>query len=165
MCRTGSLGSWEFKVANGNQLAMGWNCIPTWLAAWPGLSRPNNKLGPTLINQRENSKMEFVSTSVLIIEGAYQNVCCHYLCPQGESQLPLASPRGYLRSPSGSDVGSFQIIASALGLGACVCPLRNGISVSYNPLAFLKVSPSAFKAKHSGNSSSQYMTHRLWSPM
>ena len=74
-----------------------------------------------------------------------QNGCHQHLCSQEESQLPLASTGGSPISASGSDPGSFQLTAPALGLRAreilCV-PLKSRVSVSYGPLALPKVSPT-----------------------
>ena len=36
--------------------------------------------------------MSFDSISIHLVEGAPQNGCCQYLYPQGELQLPPASP-------------------------------------------------------------------------
>ena len=63
--------------------------------------------------------MVLTSTSVPTIELAARNGCHQRLCPQGELQLPPASPRDSPRSAGRSDPGSFQITASALGPGAC----------------------------------------------
>ena len=85
---------------------------------------------PALISQREDCKMALASTSVLVVGWAPQNGCCQHLCPQSEPQLPPASPGGSPRLASGSDSGSFQITASALGPGACeiLCaPFKSGV--------------------------------------
>ena len=96
--------------------------------------------------------MVLASTRALLVEWNSQSGY-----HQGELELLLAlgdSPR----SASGSDPGSFQITTSALGpqvLRFCCTCFKNGVSVSYSPLALLKISPLAFKAKCSGGSSSQ----------
>ena len=54
-----------------------------------------------------------------MVEWAPQNGCHQHWCLQVESQLPPSSLEGCLVSVSGSDLGSFQTIASALGLGEC----------------------------------------------
>ena len=56
---------------------------------------------------------------VLLLEQAPQNSCCQHLCSQGESQWLSPFPRDSPRSASRSDLGSFQITASVLRLGAC----------------------------------------------
>ena len=94
--------------------------------------------------------MVLLSTSVLMVEWAPQNDCHQCLCPQGESKMPPASPGGSPRSASGSGLGSFQITASALGLRASEilhAPPRNGVSVSYNPPAFLYTIPAGLQIK------------------
>ena len=75
-----------------------------------------------------------------------QNGCCQHLYPQGELQLPPTSPR----SVSRSDPGSFQVIASALDLGACeiLCvPFKSEVSISHNPLALPKISPCGLQSQ------------------
>ena len=75
--------------------------------------------------------MALASTSFHVVDPAPQNGFHQCLYPQGELQLPPASLGASPRSASGSDPGSFQITASALGLGACeiLCaPFKNGIS-------------------------------------
>ena len=112
--------------------------------------------------------MVFASTSVLVVDRAPKNGRRQCLCPQGELQLPPASLGGSPRSASGSDPGSSQITASALGPGTCeiLCvPFKGGVSISPSPLALLKLSPLAFKAKCSGGLSSWHSTPRLGSLM
>ena len=88
---------------------------PHW---WVGLS-----LGT--IKVEEDLKMLLTSTSVLVVEWGSPDCCCQSPFSQGESQLPLASQEGSLRSAGRSDPGFFQIIASTLGLRVWdfVCPL------------------------------------------
>ena len=78
-------------------------------------------------------------------------------CHQGELQLLLAlgdSPRSArgvwprLLSDYCFCCGSWNVEI------LCTC-FKNGVSLSYNPLALLKISPLAFKARCSGGSSSQ----------
>ena len=80
----------------------------------------------------------------------------------GKSQLSPASLGCFPRSASGSNPGSFQITASALGLGVCEIlhmPFKSRVSVSYNLIALHGCKPPlAFKASHSGGSSSQCRT-------
>ena len=86
--------------------------------------------------------MVLASTRALLVEWNSQSGY-----HQGELELLLAlgdSPR----SASGSDPGSFQITASALGpqvLRFCCTCFKNGVSVSYSPLALLKISPAGFQ--------------------
>ena len=73
--------------------------------------------------------------------------CCQGLYPPGESQLPPASPRGSLRSVSGSDLGCFQI---ALGLRTCEIlhvHCKSGVSASYCPPSLLNISPAGFQSQ------------------
>lgn len=59
------------------------------------------------------------------------------LCPQGEFQLPPASPGGSPRLASGSDSRSFKIIASAWELEACEnlhVPFENRVSGAHSSL-------------------------------
>lgn len=89
--------------------------------------------------------MCLASTSVLVTEQTPPNCCRHCLCFQEESQLPLASSECSPTSPSVSDLVSFQITASALGLGVCEIlhePFKRGVSVFYYPPAFLYTSPA-----------------------
>ena len=70
---------------------------------------------------------------------------CQCLYPQGEVQLPPPSLGGSPRSAAASDPGCFQIIASALGPGACeilYAPLRVE-STSHGPLTLPKLSPAS----------------------
>ena len=86
--------------------------------------------------------------------GGLQNGACQHQCSGGrrsspkwplpvstsqkESQLPPASPEGSPRSTIGSDPGTFQITASALGLGACEIlqvPFKSRVSLPYSPPA------------------------------
>ena len=65
-----------------------------------------------------------------------------------ESQLPPASLGGSPRSASGFHPSSFQITASALGLGMCEIlhvPFKTRVSVSYSPLAVLYASPTGLE--------------------
>lgn len=59
--------------------------------------------------------------SIFVVYQAPQNVFCQHVCAQGEFSLASCLSRigGSLRSASGSVSGSFQITASARGLGAC----------------------------------------------
>lgn len=57
-------------------------------------------------------------------------------CPQRESQLPPASSGGSLTLAGGSDMGSFEMTVSLLGLGAYGtwhAPFKNKVTVSYSP--------------------------------
>ena len=123
---------------------------------------------PVLMSWREDSTVAPASTSVHVVERAPPNGCLQCLCPHGESQMPPNPPRGSPRSACGSDPGSFQITASALGSGVCaiLCvPFKSGVSVSHSPLALPEVNPTGLKAKRSGGSSSWCRTLGLWSPM
>ena len=94
--------------------------------------------------------MVFASTSVIIEEQAPKTGCCRHLCPQEESELPPASLGYSLRSASGSDPGSFQTTASALGLGACeiLCmPFKYRVSISYSPPALLFSSSAGLQSQ------------------
>ena len=81
-----------------------------------------------------------------------------------EGELPLngsclpgsgRSPRegnGFLgdcpTSACGSDPGSFQIIAFALGPCESLCaPFKSGVSLSHIPLTLLKVSPAGLQSQ------------------
>ena len=69
---------------------------------------------------------------------------------QNESQLPSSSLGGSPRSASGSDSGSFQITASALGPQVCeiLCvPFDSGVSISHSPLTPPKISPTGFQSQ------------------
>ena len=80
--------------------------------------------------------MVLVSISVLDVEQAPPDFCCQCLCPQGKFQLLPDSLGGFLILASESDLGFFQITASALGLRVCeiLCaPFKSGIFVSYSP--------------------------------
>lgn len=70
------------------------------------------------------------------------------LCPRASCSC-LLSPGDSLGSAGRSDLGSFQIPASALGPGAreILCALfTSGHSISHSPLVVLKVGPTALKA-------------------
>lgn len=90
-----------------------------WPACWQIISGANR--------QAWSSKMVLSSTSVLVVEWAYQNCCHKCLCPQEEHWLPSASPGDSPRSAGVSDPDSFQITTSVLGSEDgrfCICPLR-----------------------------------------
>ena len=111
--------------------------------------------------------MTLASTSVHVVEGAPINGCCQCLCPRGAAVASCLS--GSLSKISvGSDPGSFQITASALGPGArgilCV-PFKSGVFISHCPLGLPKEALLAFKAKYSGGSSSLSRTPGLGRPM
>ena len=94
--------------------------------------------------------MELASTSVHTVEWAPKNACCQCLCPQGELQLPPASLGDSPTSSGGSEPGSFQMTASALGPGACeiLCePFKNGVSISHSSLGLPKVSPIGLQSQ------------------
>ena len=94
--------------------------------------------------------MAFASTSVLMVEQAPQNGCHQCLCPQSELQSPPVSPGASPTSAGGSDPGSFQITASALGPGVCeiLCShFKSGVSLSHSLLALLKVSPIGLQSQ------------------
>ena len=79
-----------------------------------------------------------------------------------------ASPAGSLRSAGGSDLGSFQIIASVLRFGACETlglPFKSGVCLSHSPLTLLKVSLTGFQSQKFWGSSSHFRTPRVGSPM
>ena len=81
--------------------------------------------------------------------GAPQNGCHQRLHPHGQSLLPPGSPGGSSRSASGSDPGTFQITASAWGLGACeiLCaPFKSRICLFSHPV-LLNVSPTGFQTQ------------------
>ena len=76
--------------------------------------------------------------------------------PQASTSLgcaPVASclcRRLSLRSAGESDPVSFQITASALGLGACKLlwvPFKKGIAISHNPLSLPKVSLTGLQSQ------------------
>lgn len=46
------------------------------------------------------------NSTVLVVEQTLKNGHHEHPFPQGESQLPPASPGGFLRSANGSDLGS-----------------------------------------------------------
>ena len=94
--------------------------------------------------------MALASTSVHVVERTPQSGCCQFLCPQGELKLHPASPEDSPRSAAGSEPGSFQIPAAPLSPRAreILCaPSKSGVSVSYNPLGHLKVSPTGLQSQ------------------
>ena len=102
-----------------------------------------------------------LSTSVSVLEQAPPNGCCQCLCPQAVLQLPLASLGGSLRPAGGSDPGSCQVTASAVGPGACEIwdvVISSELSISHSCLALLKVSPASLKALYSRGSFSWFRT-------
>ena len=96
-----------------------------------------------LISSREDSKTTLARNGVQVADKAPQNDCHQCLHPQGELQLPPASPADSPGSAGGSEPGSFQITSSALGPRACeiLCaPFKSGVPISHSPLAIPKVS-------------------------
>ena len=84
------------------------------------------------------------------LEGGFQNGACQCLCLQGELQLLAASLADSPRSTDESDLGSFQITASALVPGVCeiLCaPFKRGISISPSPLGLLKLIPAGLQSQ------------------
>ena len=85
--------------------------------------------------------MALASTCLHMVEGAPKMAAISVYVPRVSSScfLPLEYS---LRSAAVPDLGSFQITASALGLGAyeilCV-HFKGGVSISHNTLALLKV--------------------------
>ena len=75
--------------------------------------------------------MALASPSFHMVRGASKNDCYQCLVSQDELQLPLASPRGSLRSANRSKIAFSQFSASALGPEVCeaLCGLfKNNIS-------------------------------------
>ena len=90
------------------------------------------------------------STSALTVEQAPPNFCCQCLCPQWKFQWLPASLGGCLISASESNLGSFQITASALGLRVCeiLCaPFKSGTFASYSPPTLLYTSPAGLQSQ------------------
>ena len=108
---------------------------------------------------------------VLLLEQTPQNSCCQHLCSQGEPLWLSPFPKDSPRSPSRSDLGSFQITASVLRLGACEIlqlPFKSRVScflqLSGFPTALwlsYMLSSLAFKARCSVGSSCWYTECRL----
>ena len=91
-----------------------------------------------------------MALAIHVVEGAPRNGCCWHLCPQGELQLPPASLGGSPGLAGGSDPGSFQISASALGLRVCeiLCaPFKSGVPIPHSPLGLLNVSPAGLQGQ------------------
>ena len=85
------------------------------------------------------------NTSVHTVEVAPQHGCCQCLCPEGEPQPPLASLGDSPRPAGRSDPCSYQIVAFALGPGACeiLCaPCKSEVSIFLSPLELPKLSPT-----------------------
>lgn len=77
--------------------------------------------------------------------------------------MSLASLRGSLTSAVGTDLGSFYITASALGLRACeivFAPFKSKISPIDLWFSYIQASLD-FKVRSSGSLSSGYRTPRL----
>ena len=94
--------------------------------------------------------------SIFVVYQAPQNVFCQHVCAQGEFSLASCLSRigGSLRSASGSVSGSFQITASARGLGACEilrAPFRDRVSVSHSLTALPYISPSGLQTRQCGS--------------
>ena len=90
--------------------------------------------------------MVFASSSVLMVEGAPPSGGAR-VCAQDELQLPPASPRDSPRSAGGSDPGSFEITASALGPGAGETLHVCCKSESLFPTALPKLSSMGFQSQ------------------
>lgn len=92
--------------------------------------------------------MALASSRVHMVEQGPQNGYYQCLVLQGELHLPSA-----LQKPprsGGSEPGSFQITASALGPAACeiLCdPFKSGFSISYSPWASPNVSPTDLQSQ------------------
>ena len=68
----------------------------------------------------------------------------------GRTPIASASSGDSPTSASGSDPGSFQITASALGPGVCEIlwvPFMSGISISHSSLPLWKLSPAGFQSQ------------------
>lgn len=91
-----------------------------------------------------------LSALVLPCRTSSPNACCHRLLPQGESQVPPASPGGSPRSASVPEPASSPSAASALGPGACessCVPCKSGVCVSYHHLGLPGVKPAGFQGR------------------
>lgn len=100
------------------------------------------------------------------LEGGFQDSASQHQCLCVRTSSPPASLGGSLRPAGGSDPGSFQITASAVGPGACEIwdvVISSELSISHSCLALLKVSPASFKALCSGASFSRFKTLGLGS--
>ena len=68
----------------------------------------------------------------------------------GSTPIASASSGDSPRSASGSDPGSFQTTASALGPGVCEIlwvPFKSGVAISHSSLTLWKVSPAGFQSQ------------------
>lgn len=102
----------------------------------------------------------YSSPSVHAVEGAPRQGSQQSPCPLGIwPALPRAAPGGPARPAGGSGLSSHRI--------RCFCPgqpewvrlqwasFKHGVSISYNPMTFLKVNSAGFRDKQSGGSTSQ----------
>ena len=90
------------------------------------------------------------SAGVSMVEQDHKTSCHQLLSPQGESQLPPASPGGSPGLASGADPGAFQTAPSALALRVCeiLCaPFKSRVSASYSSLGLPNVSSAGFQSQ------------------
>ena len=174
----------------------GWGLVPSSLAEWPVGSRAAASPPVMRLGSREASvgpgwgAQDCYQLLVTIANGwlsanrlgrGLQSGACQPQCPRGRMNchnwlllvsvslggVP-ASLGGSSRWASGSDSGSCQIIASALGLRACkiLCMHLRAKFLFPTVLCLSQMqTPLAFKASHSEGSSSQYRTPDLGSLM
>ena len=115
------LGTWRFKGFYSSWPAGWWGYVHSQQAAWPGAPK-------------DWCWLAGVQCRVKVL-----------VSQRKDSQIvPASSPR----SASGFGPSSFQIMASALGLGACeiLCvPFKSRFSISHNPIALPKLSPTSLQ--------------------
>ena len=129
-------------------LAGRWGCVPAQLSAWPGVSQDWCFLAGgwgsslALISWRKDPKMALASTSVFMVGWASKMAAASVYVPRVRPKclLPVSET---LQDSWWVWPGSFQITASVLGHRGCeiLCAsFKSGVSISYSPLALLKVS-------------------------
>ena len=117
-----SRGGSRHRKSLGSPSTHGWGCVPTQFAFWP--------------EESQHWSLQAIGWSQILVPkcqppekltqmNAPQYVCHQCLCPQGEPQLPSASPGDPPRPAGRYGPGSYQITSFGLcpGVHETVCDL------------------------------------------
>ena len=106
-----------------------------------GLAHSTNRLNGGFQNDK------FLLAPVSSLSNKLPVVPTNIYVPSGESQLPPASLGGSPSLASGSDSGSFQIIASLMGLEILCVSFKCRFSVSYSHSVLPHTSPTGLQSQ------------------
>ena len=116
-----------------------------------GLCQPTGEWGrfPVVLGQREDSKMAFTSTNVIMVE-CFKNGCFSSVCiPRGSTSWLLPLQKVLQDQQVGLTWAPFKLMPLCWDLQHvrfCGCPL-SGVSILYSPLALLILGPTGFQSQ------------------